>query len=1314
MHVLTGRQDNVDFWTSQDVWDAALSGRHGVISTPQILLDALTHGFVSLSDTSLLVIDEAHHGNKKHPTNDTMQLFYHPLRARDPTSAPHILALTASPMNGDDLGLIQKLEQNLHAVCRSPTENIEEYRRYVHLPELTKVQYEESHGAFSTLLPILQSVVDNYNIEEDPQYRRLETDKTPSGIDKLETIKRRQATSILKQLKGLLNRASFMQSSLGAWATDHYISTCVAKAQSRVSDADEWLFTVDDEEKWHLQSTLKLIVSDDFLAELSPTPSPESMTQKVKVLAKHLQSTFVRGSACIVFVQRRSTAWALKEILDRMHSLDHIRFFTFVGATNLLRSELADLADRRFQDQAFAEFRAGQRDVALSTSVLEEGMDVQSCDSVICFDPPSNVRSHIQRRGRARQANSKLVLFVDSTDDINAKHAKWTALDAMMKDIYTSKKRRLEDLEAREAVVEACDRVKQVPCTNAVLTINNARQHLHHFCATLPQRTGRPETSPIYLLEATHGEQVFCKVLLPSSIPAELQNVSALLPWRTEAMAKNDAAFEAYWKLYEAGLVNDHLLPPVVEKSQQTERPRDEDSICNVPVAFNPWTPNRRELRTTKRLHAHRISTPKAEVGFPSMLLLLSTKLQHCNDCQLYLSSGRIETVCISSVDNYHVDIDLAAGITRFLFRSTLARRLPDLDSDDYHLPYYLVPDISSDHLQSWLNSAQETMPLRDLQPVSNTEYVLRRSQETVPYFYISTEADPLKQLADTVQATKLSKRLDMSQPPAQAVSSLQTLKVGDCIVSKIPPEYVKLMACIPTITHKVELALRAQEACTGPLKSIRLQSMKHVISALTAPGANGSDNFQRLEYLGDTLLKFHSTVNVFCNNPRMPESQLTFLENELVSNTRLQRITMDLGLDVYLATKAFSGHEWTLKERNDTNDMKRAVSSKTLADVVEAMIGVAQVEAYSPDSSDDSKVLRALSLFLPEVAWKPSSQEISQLPLLEGQIPPRGERLTHAQQILGYQFSNRLHLAEALTHSTVQAGIRSYERLEFLGDAVIDVIVKEQLFNSRHNFAEGEMHTRHIALVNKDIFAYIATKNGVSFEEKVVSTNLRTRQPEVDIKVRTKCLHDLVVKVSSEESGDQKGEFMARYEDARNEIEDALKEGTKYPWTQIYHLNAPKWCSDILESCLGAVFVDSGGYLDPCRRVLDKLGLMQIVTRAVDEKELDFLQPMRKVREVYPPVRMKVDVKRFARRDGAGGQWACRIKVDGEAVAVAMVKGCTCAAEAESRAAEVVLAGLKKEGAHGGERLEVEECQLKRKRDGEEDEEDEMDVDDD
>ena len=182
-----------------------------------------------------------------------------------------------------------------------------------------------------------------------------------------------------------------------------------------------------------------------------------------------------------------------------------------------------------------------------------------------------------------------------------------------------------------------------------------------------------------------------------------------------------------------------------------------------------------------------------------------------------------------------------------------------------------------------------------------------------------------------------------------------------------------------------------------------------------------------------------------------------------------------------------------------------------------------------------------------------------------------------------------------------------------------------------------------------------------------------------------------------------------------KGEIEESLQQGTKYPWTQIYHLNAPKWCSDILESCIGAVFVDSGGSLETCRNVLSTLGLADIVASAVEEEDMDFEQPMRKVREVYPPNRMKVDVKRFKARAGEaeeGKQWACRIKIDGEVRA--MVKGCTCAAEAESRAAEVLLAEVEKETVQSLEELDPEEGGLKRKRVCEEDVQDEMDVEDD
>lgn len=50
--------DNVDRWSTQALWDAVLLNVRVVVSTYQILLDALTHAFVPMSRIALLVFDE--------------------------------------------------------------------------------------------------------------------------------------------------------------------------------------------------------------------------------------------------------------------------------------------------------------------------------------------------------------------------------------------------------------------------------------------------------------------------------------------------------------------------------------------------------------------------------------------------------------------------------------------------------------------------------------------------------------------------------------------------------------------------------------------------------------------------------------------------------------------------------------------------------------------------------------------------------------------------------------------------------------------------------------------------------------------------------------------------------------------------------------------------------------------------------------------------------------------------------------------------------------------------------------------------------
>lgn len=94
-------------WKDPSLWRKILESHRVMVTTPQVLLDALRHGYINLgADISLLVFDESHHADKKHPYNEIMKEFYHFLPPRgSPTASqncvrPMVLGLTASPIFG--------------------------------------------------------------------------------------------------------------------------------------------------------------------------------------------------------------------------------------------------------------------------------------------------------------------------------------------------------------------------------------------------------------------------------------------------------------------------------------------------------------------------------------------------------------------------------------------------------------------------------------------------------------------------------------------------------------------------------------------------------------------------------------------------------------------------------------------------------------------------------------------------------------------------------------------------------------------------------------------------------------------------------------------------------------------------------------------------------------------------------------------------------------------------------------------------------------------------------------------------------------
>ena len=83
-------------------------------------------------------------------------------------------------------------------------------------------------------------------------------------------------------------------------------------------------------------------------------------------------------------------------------------------------------------------------------------------------------------------------------------------------------------------------------------------------------------------------------------------------------------------------------------------------------------------------------------------------------------------------------------------------------------------------------------------------------------------------------------------------------------------------------------------------------------------------------------------------------------------------------------------------------------------------------------------------------------------------------------EERIGYKFADKLLLERALTHISALSGgpqnrVASYQRLEFLGDHVLGLVISDMLFRAFGKANEGELSRRLADLVRKDACADVA-----------------------------------------------------------------------------------------------------------------------------------------------------------------------------------------------------------------------------------------------
>ncbi|KAL5783548.1 hypothetical protein ACOSP7_008577 [Xanthoceras sorbifolium] len=414
-----------------------------------------------------------------------------------------------------------------------------------------------------------------------------------------------------------------------------------------------------------------------------------------------------------------------------------------------------------------------------------------------------------------------------------------------------------------------------------------------------------------------------------------------------------------------------------------------------------------------------------------------------------------------------------------------------------------------------------------------------------------------------------------------------------------IPRDILKSLYLLPSLMQRLEslmlaAQLRAEIDCHSSSYHI---SISLILEALTTLRCCENFSMERLELLGDSVLKYAVSCYLFLTYPEIHEGQLSARRSLAVCNSTLHKLGTDRKLQGYIRDSAFDPRRWiapgqlsirpvpcqcgvdTLEVPLDgkyfTNNPKvvvgklcdmghRWMGSKTIADCVEALIGAYYIGGGLDAALHMMKWLKIDADLEPSLVLKAINSAS-----LRSYVPKNNE-INDLESKICYEFSVKFLLQEAITHASVQE-FYCYQRLEFLGDSVLDLLITWHLYQSHKDIDPGELTDLRSASVNNENFAQVAVRHNLYKHFQHCSTLLLSQITE--------------------------------YVKSFPEPSDATSSGSGN--------KAPKALGDLVESIAGAILIDTKLNLDEVWRIFKPL-LSPIVTP--DKLELP---PQRELNEL-------------------------------------------------------------------------------------------------
>lgn len=265
-------------------------------------------------------------------------------------------------------------------------------------------------------------------------------------------------------------------------------------------------------------------------------------------------------------------------------------------------------------------------------------------------------------------------------------------------------------------------------------------------------------------------------------------------------------------------------------------------------------------------------------------------------------------------------------------------------------------------------------------------------------------------------------------------------------------------------------------------------------------PAPSRINHNERLEFLGDAVVEFLTSVHLYYLFPTLEEGGLATYRTAIVQNQHLAMLAKKLELDRFM----LYAHGPDLCRESDLRH--------AMANCFEALIGAVYLEGSLEEAKQlfgrllfNDKDLRDVWLNYP---LHPLQLQESNTDRQLIETSPVLQKLTEFEDAIGVIFTHVRLLARAFTLRTVgfnHLTLGHNQRMEFLGDSIMQLVATEYLFIHFPDHHEGHLTLLRSSLVNNRTQAKVAEELGM---QEFAITNDKTKRP---VALRTKTLADLL-----------------------------------------------------------------------------------------------------------------------------------------------------------------------------------------------------------